>query len=74
MIYIVLFVISNGMSTPIENQRLTSDCIALSDENEQAHELSKTLIKFMNISLKMTLVMNRHGLSNEVNSIIEEYV
>ena len=78
MIYIVLFVISNGMSTPIENQRLTSDCIALSDENdllkEQAHELSKTLIKFMSISLKMTLVMNRHGLSNEVNSIIEEYV
>ena len=66
------------MSNPTENQRLTSECIALSDENdllkEQAHELSKSLVKFMNITLKMTLVMNRHGLSNEVNSIVEEYV
>ena len=66
------------MATPAENQKLTSECIALSDENdllkEQAHEISKTLVKFMNISLKMTLVMIRNGLSHEVITIVEEYV
>ena len=66
------------MTTDAENQRLTSDCISLTDENdhlkEQAHDLSTSLVKFMNIVLRMVHVMNQNGLSVDVNEIIRLYL
>ena len=66
------------MTTDAENQRLTSECISLTDENdhlkEQAHDLSTSLVKFMNIVLRMVHVMNQNGLSVEVNEIIRLYL
>ena len=66
------------MTTDAENQRLTSECISLTDENdhlkEQAHDLSTALVKFMNIVLKMVQVMNQNGLSVDVNEIIRLYL
>ena len=54
--------------------KLTSECISLTDENDhlkdQTHNLSTTLMKFMNMVLRMVLVMNKNGLTSEVNEII----
>ena len=54
--------------------KLTSECISLTDENDhlkdQAHTLSTGLMKYMNMVLRMVLVMNKNGLTSEVNEII----
>ena len=66
------------MTTDAENQRLTSECISLTDENdhlkEQAHDLSTSLVKFMNIVLRMVHAMNQNGLAVEVNEIFRLYL
>ena len=58
--------------------KLTSECISLTDENdhlkEQAHDLSTSLVKFMNIVLRMVHVMNQNGLAVDVNEIIRLYL
>lgn len=62
----------------VDIEKLGRECIEMTDENEQLKEqlseLSKSLVKFMNIVLRMTTIMNRNGLSKEVNEIVEEYI
>ena len=58
--------------------KLTSECISLTDENahlkDQTHNLSTTLMKYMNIVLKMVQIMNQNGLAVDVNEIIRLYL
>ena len=53
---------------------LVNENISLTDENDhlkdQAHTLSTGLMKYMNMVLRMVLVMNKNGLTSEVNEII----
>ena len=55
-------------------ERKRNENISLTDENEhlkeQAHDLSLGLVKYMNMVLRMVIVMNKNGLKSEVNDII----
>ena len=58
--------------------KLVNENISLTDENDhlkdQTHNLSTTLMKYMNIVLQMVQVMNQNGLSVDVNEIIRLYL
>lgn len=62
----------------VDIQKLGRECIEMTDENEQLkeqlNELGKSLVKVMNMVLRMTIIMNRNGLSKEVSEIVEEYI
>jgi hypothetical protein len=62
----------------VDTNLLGRDCVEMTDENEQLkeqlNELGKSLVKTMNMVLKMVMVMNRNGLSKEVIDIVEEYI
>jgi hypothetical protein len=62
----------------VDIQKLGRDCIEMTDENEQLkeqlNELGKSLVKTMNMVLRMVMVMNMNGLSKEVIDIVEEYI
>ena len=57
---------------------LVNENISLTDENdhlkEQAHTLSTTLVKYMNMVLRMVQIMNQNGLAVEVKEIIGLYL
>ena len=52
------------------------ECISLTDEIEQLkkqnNKLSTGLIKYMNMVLRMTLIMDKNGLSVEVKEIVAD--
>ena len=58
--------------------KLVNENISLTDENdhlkEQTHNLSTTLMKYMNIVLRMVQIMNQNGLAVDVNEIIRLYL
>jgi hypothetical protein len=62
----------------VDTSLLGRECIEMTDENEQLkeqlNELGKSLVKVMNMVLRMTVVMNRNGLSKDVIDIVEEYI
>lgn len=62
----------------VDIQKLGRECIEMTDENEQLkeqlNELGKSLVKVMNMVLRMTVIMNRNGLSKDVIDIVEEYI
>ena len=57
---------------------LVNENISLTDENdhlkEQAHTLSTSIMKYMNMVLRMVQVMTQNGLAVEVKEIIGLYL